>query len=745
MKESPTSRKWQAQISSGFDALVALASSELDRSKQIRRQSATSPDGPHGGSKSPGSNFGKAADNAQNHRGKEGLSGGERPGTMGGTAPMGMMRGQRDLSHTFNAAFSKSLTSMQILSNAAEQSSFDEDNSSSMMSKNSHEDEVRIDVEEMDWANEDMQAPRTPGRTDPEEDEMEMEKKLEKHAAPPPTAPPPAAPPPAAPPAAVPPVTAPNRNLPPPVTAPNRNLPPPVTAPNRNLPPPVTAPNINLPPPVTASNINLPPPVTAPNRNLPPPVTAPNRNLHISLSKPQFSAVIKPPLGPPVVTSNSSVAVSPQKPSVSIKDPNFLTLTPPDNKPVQSPIDQVDIQQFHKKFSRKEGRKFDKHYALVQQQHNALVQQQHQQLHNRALEQHMALAHSLHTMSATPNVVAGYINLQKGNVLPPSTSQGVMTGGAPGNKVKRSVGRPKKRDMAQQQQQQRGRSVGSKSSTVLSSNTKDLPSSNSSGSMYPYIELKSSHKPTYGSAQQQQQQGTKQQVSPGINPKSGTPVSTSVVQQYGSTPQQQQQQQQRVYAMTQGAQQPIQQPPGISYHARNTLSPQQGSFGHPGQQQQQALSPVGQFRTPYPSSTPSPRGPSSTPSPRGPSSTPSPRGPSSTPSPRGPSSTPSPRGVATTTPPLRSPPTTTASKAKGKRQPTPPPIPSRMAMRPGMPTNPTYQPVFTPSQYVMPTRPDLAAVPAYIHSAPYPPSQSGVAYRNAAAAPTPGYIMQFPR
>ena len=661
MKESPTSRKWQAQISSGFDALVALASSELDRSKQIRRQSATSPDGPHGGSKSPGSNFGKAADNAQNHRGKEGLSGGERPGTMGGTAPMGMMRGQRDLSHTFNAAFSKSLTSMQILSNAAEQSSFDEDNSSSMMSKNSHEDEVRIDVEEMDWANEDMQAPRTPGRTDPEEDEMEMEKKLEKHAAPPPTAPPPAAPPPAAPPAAV------------------------------------------------------------------PPVTAPNRNLHISLSKPQFSAVIKPPLGPPVVTSNSSVAVSPQKPSVSIKDPNFLTLTPPDNKPVQSPIDQVDIQQFHKKFSRKEGRKFDKHYALVQQQHNALVQQQHQQLHNRALEQHMALAHSLHTMSATPNVVAGYINLQKGNVLPPSTSQGVMTGGAPGNKVKRSVGRPKKRDMAQQQQQQRGRSVGSKSSTVLSSNTKDLPSSNSSGSMYPYIELKSSHKPTYGSAQQQQQQGTKQQVSPGINPKSGTPVSTSVVQQYGSTPQQQQQQQQRVYAMTQGAQQPIQQPPGISYHARNTLSPQQGSFGHPGQQQQQALSPVGQFRTPYPSSTPSPRGPSSTPSPRGPSSTPSPR------------------GVATTTPPLRSPPTTTASKAKGKRQPTPPPIPSRMAMRPGMPTNPTYQPVFTPSQYVMPTRPDLAAVPAYIHSAPYPPSQSGIAYRNAAAAPTPGYIMQFPR
>ncbi|XP_064625408.1 histone-lysine N-methyltransferase, H3 lysine-79 specific-like isoform X1 [Lineus longissimus] len=39
MKDSP-SKKWQAQISSGFDALMALASSELDRNKELRRKSS---------------------------------------------------------------------------------------------------------------------------------------------------------------------------------------------------------------------------------------------------------------------------------------------------------------------------------------------------------------------------------------------------------------------------------------------------------------------------------------------------------------------------------------------------------------------------------------------------------------------------------------------------------------------------------------------------------------------------------
>lgn len=36
--------KWQAQISSGFDALIGFASSELDRSKEMRRKSVDSSD-----------------------------------------------------------------------------------------------------------------------------------------------------------------------------------------------------------------------------------------------------------------------------------------------------------------------------------------------------------------------------------------------------------------------------------------------------------------------------------------------------------------------------------------------------------------------------------------------------------------------------------------------------------------------------------------------------------------------------
>ncbi|XP_071953003.1 uncharacterized protein [Antedon mediterranea] len=40
VKDSPNSKKWQAKISSGFDALMAFASNEACRSKQIRRQSS---------------------------------------------------------------------------------------------------------------------------------------------------------------------------------------------------------------------------------------------------------------------------------------------------------------------------------------------------------------------------------------------------------------------------------------------------------------------------------------------------------------------------------------------------------------------------------------------------------------------------------------------------------------------------------------------------------------------------------
>ena len=39
-KESPTSKKWNTQISAGFDALLGFASTELDRNKEIRRKSS---------------------------------------------------------------------------------------------------------------------------------------------------------------------------------------------------------------------------------------------------------------------------------------------------------------------------------------------------------------------------------------------------------------------------------------------------------------------------------------------------------------------------------------------------------------------------------------------------------------------------------------------------------------------------------------------------------------------------------
>ncbi|XP_033103576.1 histone-lysine N-methyltransferase, H3 lysine-79 specific-like isoform X2 [Anneissia japonica] len=48
VKDSPNSKKWQAKISSGFDALMAFASSEVCKSKEIRRQSSGNSPRPKG-------------------------------------------------------------------------------------------------------------------------------------------------------------------------------------------------------------------------------------------------------------------------------------------------------------------------------------------------------------------------------------------------------------------------------------------------------------------------------------------------------------------------------------------------------------------------------------------------------------------------------------------------------------------------------------------------------------------------
>ncbi len=55
-KQNP-GNKWQAQISSGFDALLGFASSELDRSKEMRRKSVDSTE------RSPSSSYGFGPDN----------------------------------------------------------------------------------------------------------------------------------------------------------------------------------------------------------------------------------------------------------------------------------------------------------------------------------------------------------------------------------------------------------------------------------------------------------------------------------------------------------------------------------------------------------------------------------------------------------------------------------------------------------------------------------------------------------
>ena len=44
---SPNHHKWQAQVSSGFEALLGLASSELDRTKEVKRQSLEASKGDH--------------------------------------------------------------------------------------------------------------------------------------------------------------------------------------------------------------------------------------------------------------------------------------------------------------------------------------------------------------------------------------------------------------------------------------------------------------------------------------------------------------------------------------------------------------------------------------------------------------------------------------------------------------------------------------------------------------------------
>ncbi|XP_072018046.1 LOW QUALITY PROTEIN: uncharacterized protein [Amphiura filiformis] len=708
VKESPTSRKWQAQISSGFDALVALASSELDRSKQIRRQSATSPE--YTTSKSPGSSsFNRSH---ESHRKPSATSVDQNnPSEASGGGEMAA-RSSSSMAATFNAAFSRSLASMQTLSDAANQRS----SSQSVPSQNTDED-MQVDVEDIDWLQDDMK-PRTPGRTDPDEEDVDIEKKNE------------------------------------------RGTP----TPGRNMQIPV-----NKLPDFTHTK-------------------------DVAICQSNTTTIAAPPK---INTSNhGNSATAKMNPNYSTLT---LTLAPPESKPVQSPVDAVDIQQFHKKFSRKEGRKFAKHYQehqLQQQCQHIQSQQippQHQQQVPRqglSVVGHSSSATLLtaegmraiitSVPSPTPNLFTGYINLQKSNTvrLPHgavSPGYRVVTPSTPRNQAPqlqspRSVAQPSKKKETPQRVVGSSSSSSSntqlshsQSSTVSTSNIKTTP-------IYPYIELKS-HKANnpsqispsmpkstsgtittmttspYGSTTHpfaptaattlltQQPTRTPQSQQPTRAPLLQQPTRTPPSQQPTRTPQSQQpirtppsqpntsqqptrtppsQQPTRTPpsqqpTRTPPSQQPTRTPPSQqptrtpppsmgAFHGRNSISPH-GPYGaHPAP----APSPVGHFRSPYPSPTPS-------------------------------------RGTPVSTPPLHSPTVTVKQEAQPSQQQMPP-IPSRMAMRPGMPINAQY-PVFQP--YVMASRPELTAVPAYIHPAQYPPSQAGIAFRNR--APTPGYIMQYPR
>ncbi|XP_022101662.1 histone-lysine N-methyltransferase, H3 lysine-79 specific-like isoform X2 [Acanthaster planci] len=183
VKESPNTKKLQAKISSGFDALAAFASTELDRSKQIRRQSAgNSPEnqGRRDASKSPlgaggrsphilpqvGSPEGGNLDGYKNPKKGPSVSFSREEGPKkGGTPMIALMsqvgvKGDGVVPHQNNAATTNQGANMQpSLPNAADGVRFGE-TEHHLISED--EDDVHVDVEETDSVHE-LLKPRTPG------------------------------------------------------------------------------------------------------------------------------------------------------------------------------------------------------------------------------------------------------------------------------------------------------------------------------------------------------------------------------------------------------------------------------------------------------------------------------------------------------------------------------------------------------------------------------------------------------
>ena len=178
VKESPNTKKLQAKISSGFDALAAFASTELDRSKQIRRQSAgNSPEnqGRRDASKSPIGAGGRSPhvpqvgspDGTQEayKNQKKGVSvtfSGD-DATKRGATPMIALTSQIGTNApSQNNATSLNHANVQSSLNAAEGVRFGETKHHLIEDIVEDDDDIHIDVEEMDSMHE-LLKPRTPG------------------------------------------------------------------------------------------------------------------------------------------------------------------------------------------------------------------------------------------------------------------------------------------------------------------------------------------------------------------------------------------------------------------------------------------------------------------------------------------------------------------------------------------------------------------------------------------------------
>ncbi|XP_033636269.1 histone-lysine N-methyltransferase, H3 lysine-79 specific-like isoform X3 [Asterias rubens] len=179
IKESPNSKKLQAKINSGFESLAAFASTELDRSKQIRRQSAgNSPEnqGRRDASKSPLGAGGRSPhvpqvaspegtmESYKNQKKGSSVSfGGEDIQKAGGTPMIALTShlGPSVPSSQNSVVSLNHSAKVQSLPNAADGVRFGE-TERRLIEDIDDDDDVHIDVEETDSMQE-LLKPRTPG------------------------------------------------------------------------------------------------------------------------------------------------------------------------------------------------------------------------------------------------------------------------------------------------------------------------------------------------------------------------------------------------------------------------------------------------------------------------------------------------------------------------------------------------------------------------------------------------------